>query len=120
MTSFGHEPGQPTEHLKLLHAYLGSFPSLQSLVFHWEGERGLSPLSLATEPSLSSAAKGKPSQACPQKCALPLRSLKFQHLQQMELVNATRDASQVASFIQEHRSSLREFNFQNVMLRSGN
>ncbi|KAJ5260933.1 hypothetical protein N7524_008566 [Penicillium chrysogenum] len=120
MSSFGHEPGQPTDHLKLLHAYLGSFPSLQRLVFHWEGERGLSPLSLATEPSLSSTAKGKPTQAYPQRCALPLRPLKFQHLQQMELVNATMDASQVASFIQEHRSSLREFNFENVMLRSGN
>ncbi|KGO73393.1 hypothetical protein PITC_085310 [Penicillium italicum] len=38
----------------------------------------------------------------------------------MELVNATMDASQVACFIQEHRDSLREFNFENVMLRSGN
>lgn len=120
MTSFGHEPSQPTDHLKLLHAYLGSFPSLQKLVFHWEGERGISPLSLATKPSLNSAAKGEPSQACPRKCALPLRSLKFQNLQRMELVNATMDASQVASFIQERRSSLREFNFQNVVLRSGN
>ncbi|KAJ5203482.1 hypothetical protein N7449_005561 [Penicillium cf. viridicatum] len=61
MTSFGHETGQPTDHLKLLHAYLGSFPSLQRLVFHWECERGLSPLSLATKPSLNSAAKGEPS-----------------------------------------------------------
>ncbi|KAJ5503875.1 hypothetical protein N7463_006749 [Penicillium fimorum] len=57
MTSFGHEPGQPTDHLKLLHAYLGSFPSLQILVFHWEGERGFSPLSLATKPSFNSAAR---------------------------------------------------------------
>ncbi|KAF7525691.1 hypothetical protein PCG10_004682 [Penicillium crustosum] len=30
------------------------------------------------------------------------------------------DASQAASFVREHRSSLREFNFQNVVLRSGN
>ncbi|OQE05452.1 hypothetical protein PENVUL_c024G01974 [Penicillium vulpinum] len=119
MTSFGHEPGQPTDHLELLHAYLRSFPSLQRLVFHWEGERGPSPLSLATEPSLNSAAKGKPTQACPQRCVLPLQPLKFQHLQQMELVNAKMDASQVASFIQEHRSTLREFNFENVVLRSG-
>ncbi|KAJ5505314.1 hypothetical protein N7453_004271 [Penicillium expansum] len=120
MTSFDHEPGQPTDHLKRLHAYLGRFSSLQRLVFHWEGERGLSPLSLAIEPSLNSRAKGKPSQACPQRCVLPLRPLKFQHRQQMELVNATMDASQVASFIRERRSSLREFNFENVVLRSGN
>ena len=87
MTNFGHEPGQPTDHLKLLHAYLASFPSLRRLVFHWEGERGLSPLSLATEPSLNSKTTGMPSQTCPQRCALPLRPLKFRHLQQMELVN---------------------------------
>lgn len=78
MMSFGHETGQPTDHVKLLLAYLGTFPSLQRLVFPWEGERGLSPLSLATEPSLNIAAKGEPSQECPQKCALPLRPLKFQ------------------------------------------
>ncbi|KXG53239.1 uncharacterized protein PGRI_002890 [Penicillium griseofulvum] len=120
MTSFGHEPGQPTDHLKLLHAYLGSFLSLQRLAFHWEGERGLSPLSFATEPSLNNAAKGKPTQSCPQRCALPLRPLKFENLQQMELVNARMDASQVASFIQEHRCTLREINFENVVLRSGN
>ncbi|KAJ5169886.1 uncharacterized protein N7500_002669 [Penicillium coprophilum] len=105
MATFGHEPGRPTNHLKLLHAYLGSFPSLQRLVFHWEGE---------------SPAKGKSTQACPKTCALPLRPLKLKHLQQMKLVNAIMDASQVASFIQEHRSTLREFNFENVVIRNGN
>lgn len=85
LTSFGHEPGQPTDHLKLFQVYLGSFPSLQILVFHWE--------------------------ECRQKCVLPLR---------LELVNATMDASQTASFMEEHHSSLREFNFQNVVLRSRN
>ncbi|KAJ5206375.1 hypothetical protein N7472_002823 [Penicillium cf. griseofulvum] len=120
MASFGHEPGQPTDHLKPLHAYLGSFPSLQRLAFHWEGERGLSPLPFATEPSLNSAAKGKPTPSGPQRCALPLRPLKFENPRQMELVNARMDASQVTSFIQEHRSTLREFNFENVVLRSGN
>jgi hypothetical protein len=119
MTSFSHEAGQPTDHLKLLHAYLGSFPAVQRLVFHWEGERGLSPLSIATEPSLNRAPNEKPNQVRPQRCASPLPPLKFPHLQRMELVNATMDASQVASFIQEHRHSLREFNFENVVLRTG-
>jgi hypothetical protein len=41
------------------------------------------------------------------------------HLQQIKLVNATMDASQVLSFIQKHRHLLREFNFENVVLRSG-
>ncbi|KAJ5976306.1 hypothetical protein N7481_010013 [Penicillium waksmanii] len=51
MTSFPHEVG-PTDHLKLLHAYLQSFPTLRVLRFHWQGHKGLSPISLATEPWL--------------------------------------------------------------------
>ncbi|KAJ5779784.1 hypothetical protein N7457_007504 [Penicillium paradoxum] len=120
MRSFGHEPGKPTDHLKLLHAYIGSFPAVKRIDFHWEGERGLSPLSLATEPRLEHARTGKPSQACPHKSASRVRPLRFPHLLQMELVNATRDASQVTSFIPERRHSLREFNFEDVVLRSGN
>lgn len=120
MTSFGYALGQPTDHFKLLHAYLGSFLALRRLVFHWKGERGLSPLSFATEPTLPGTPRGKPPQACPQTGALPLRPLKFSQLQQMELVNAMMDASQVASFIHEHRHTLREFNFEDVVLRSGN
>lgn len=51
MESF-HHPGLPTDHFKLLNVHLQSFPELQRLVFHWRGEKGLSPLSLATEPCL--------------------------------------------------------------------
>ncbi|KAJ5161390.1 hypothetical protein N7492_006782 [Penicillium capsulatum] len=97
MTSFPHENGRPTDHFKLLHAYLQSFPQLKNLVFYWKGEKGLSPISLATEPCLQPTSN----QAA------------------IELVNAATDASQVASFIADHRSSLREVNFQGITLRSG-
>jgi len=118
MTSFGHVPGKPTDHFKLLHVCLGSFPALQRMVFRWEGEKSLSPISFATEPALKRPS-GDTSQACPKRSGLPLRPLTFHHLQQMELVNATMDASQVSSFIQGHRHATRKFNFANVVLRSG-
>lgn len=41
-------------------------------------------------------------------------------MKEMELTNATIDASQVASFILDHRHSLRDFNFQEINLRTGN
>jgi hypothetical protein len=119
MTSFAYEPGQPTDHLKLLHAYLGSFPSLQRIGFHWEGDRGLSPLSLATASTFNGAVREKPSPVFPRHPEKALRQVQFKSLQKMEHVNATMDVSQVAYFTQEHRRSLREFNFENVVLRSG-
>lgn len=37
----------------------------------------------------------------------------------MELENAVMDSCQIADFIQKHRRSLREFNFEDVKLREG-
>lgn len=48
MTGFAYEPSQPRHRLKLLRVYLSSLLSLQRVVFHWEGYRDPSPLSLAT------------------------------------------------------------------------
>ncbi|KAJ5651761.1 hypothetical protein N7507_009187 [Penicillium longicatenatum] len=119
MESFPHHPGLPTDHFKLLHAYLQSFPELRRLTFHWKGERGLSPLSLATEPCLQNKSKAALSQRCPSNQRLSLSPLRFRHLERMDMVNAITDASQIASFIHDHRYTLREFNFQNTTLRNG-
>lgn len=117
MESFPHKAGLPTDHLKHLHAYLQSFPALEKLVFHWQGERNLSPLSLATEPCLQ--AREQQCLSHGQRVGPSLRPLRYHHLLQMKLVNATTDASQIASFILDHRHTLREFNFQDITLRSG-
>lgn len=105
--SFPHKDGLPADHLKHLHAYLQSFPALEELVFHWQGERGPSPLSLATEPYLQASGQSA------------LRPLKYHHLRQVEVVNVTTDASQIAFFILTHRHVLRELNLQHITLRSG-
>ncbi|KAJ5909410.1 hypothetical protein N7504_004053 [Penicillium tannophilum] len=119
MESFHHHPGLPTDHFKLLHAYLQSFPELRRLVFHWKGERGLSPFSLATESCLQYKIKADLSQHRPRQERLLLSPLRFRHLEEIELANAITDASQIASFVYDHRHSLREFNFQNTTLRNG-
>ncbi|KAJ5593898.1 uncharacterized protein N7459_000106 [Penicillium hispanicum] len=94
MASFPHEVERPTDHFKLLHAYLQSFPRLRRLVFHWEGEKSLSPLSLATEPGLQRSSKS------------PLKQYGFPRLGD--------GAGQC-----DHRHSLHECNFQNITLRAG-
>jgi hypothetical protein len=116
MESFPYERGQAMDHLKILHSYLEGFPNLHNFVFRWKGTKGPSPLSLATEPALC---KPSPPQACPKRHARPLRPLKFRHLRYMELENAILDASQVSDFIMEHRHTLGEFEFEDVVLRSG-
>lgn len=119
MESFHHHPGLPTDHFKLLHAYLQGFPELRRLVFHWKGERGLSPLSLATETCLQNKAKAALSQHHHGQQRLYLSPLRFRHLEKIELANAITDASQIAFFVYSHRHSLREFKFQNTTLRNG-
>ena len=48
------------------------------------------------------------------------RPLRFSRLRHMELENAIMDSSQIADFIQKHRRTLVEFNFEDVKLRQGN
>lgn len=116
MESFHFETGQSSDHLKILHSYLQGFPNLQSFIFRWKGNKGPSPLSLATEPVLC---RPSPSAACPRSHRTPLKSLKFPRLRFMELENAIMDATQIATFILEHRRTLDEFEFEDVKLRSG-
>lgn len=107
----------PTDHLKLIHSYLQVFSqSVNRFVFRWNGDKGPFPLSLGSEPCLTGSS---PSLACPRRCHLALRPIKFEKLVFMEIENAALDASQVSSFITAHRRSISEFNFEHSFLRSG-
>ena len=117
MDTIPHGPNDATDHFKLVHSYLHTFSStLKSLVFRWEGKKGLFPLALGAEQTLIS---NSPGLACPRRCHLALRPLKFDKLIFMEVENVTTDASQVSSFILSHRRSISEFNFEGTTLRSG-
>ncbi|KAL9580047.1 MAG: hypothetical protein Q9212_004727 [Teloschistes hypoglaucus] len=117
MDSIPFIPYPPTDHLKLLHSYLHVFASsLTNFVFRWKGAKGLSPLSLDKEVCLQ---EKSPAMACPRRCHLALRPLKFERLTTMEVENIVVDASQVSSFITAHRRSISDFNFEDTHLRSG-
>ena len=117
MDTVPHGPHDPTDHLKLLHSYLQTFSSsLTRLVFRWNGAKGPFPLSLGSEPCLTSAS---PSLACPRRCHLALRPLRLEKLRFMEVENTVLDAAQVSSFITAHRRSISEFIFEDSDLRSG-
>ncbi|PGH12863.1 hypothetical protein AJ80_06572 [Polytolypa hystricis UAMH7299] len=119
MDSFPCEPGMPTDHLKLLHSYLQGFPKLTKFAFRWRGAKGPCPLSLPTEPCLVSPFSTPAPQACRNRSSAPLKPLKFPSLRYMELENAVLDASQVSVFILDHRRTLREFDFEHTLLRTG-
>lgn len=110
--------GQPTDHLKFLHTYLQSYPLLEDLSFEWLSEKGPCPLSLYSEPCLAPGAVDC-SAACPKTFAKRSRPLKFRKLRRMVLENSVLDATQIADFILAHRKVLREFEFENVHLRTG-
>lgn len=110
--------GQATDHLKFLHSYLRSYPLLEDLTFEWLTRKGPCPLSLSSEPCLAPGALDC-SAACPKTFARPPNPLKFRKLRRMVLENSILDASQISDFITTHRKVLREFEFENVHLRTG-
>ena len=109
--------GPPTDHLQLLHSYIGLFSAaIKIFKFRWLGAKGPCPLSLATEATLR---EPSPPLACPRTSNLPPRPIKFKQLRVMEVENTIIDASQISTFITRHRRTLRDFNFEDTHLRSG-
>ena len=117
MDSIPSGPNSPVDHLKLLHSYIQQFSSsLRQFRFRWHGARGPCPLSLGHESRLQ---ERSPKLACPNRCHLALRPLRLTRLRDMEVENIVTDAPQISSFINSHRRTLRDFNFEDTHLRSG-
>ena len=107
----------PADHLKLLHSYLQQFStSVRQFKFRWHGTKGPCPLSLGKESCLQ---EDSPKLACPKRCHLAVRPLRFTRLRDLEVENIVTDAPQISSFIYVHRRTLREFNFEDTHLRNG-
>ena len=105
-----------SDYLKALHTYLRTFSlSLVELRFRWRDAKGPCPLSLASEPG----ACFEGAQYSPARNDSSPRALYFPQLRHMQLENAILDASQISSFISQHRRTLTEFNFEDVKLRTG-
>ncbi|KAJ4523499.1 hypothetical protein HRR83_000145 [Exophiala dermatitidis] len=120
MEGFEYGRDKPSDHLKILHSYLQTLPSLERLKFQWIGTKGPFPLALHLEPCASQPNVLDCPNACPKTSTKsPLRPLKFRRLKCMELRNATLDASQASDFIMSHWKVLHEFQFEQCHLRSG-
>ncbi|KAK8208582.1 hypothetical protein IWZ01DRAFT_347331 [Phyllosticta capitalensis] len=111
------------EHMRILNSYLRQFAhGVTKFHFRWRGEKGPSPLSSGRTHHKHShhrrdhrhGGDAKPSQNSSQP-----RALRFANLQDMELENAVMDASQISAFIDRHRRTLVDFNFEAITLRSG-
>ena len=106
-------PNATTDQLKLLHDYLAQLsPNLERVSFRWKGIKGPSPFTLHTElyetsPTTSVSRRSR------------IRRLHFPRLKYMELASANPDASQVCGFIEEHRRTMQECDFEDIDLRTG-
>lgn len=133
MESADKDRGARSDQLKTLHSYLRGFaPTLTQFHFCWRGAKGPSPISLDSEPCVSShptsskhvedSEKQSGAQAHGQKSSKSkgLTALKFTALHHMELENAVMDATQISAFICNHKRTLEDFKFESIRLRSGN
>ncbi|KAI9806412.1 MAG: hypothetical protein M1833_003599 [Piccolia ochrophora] len=103
-------PNISTDHLKLLQDFLVPFSSnLERLFFRWKGTKGPCPFVLSSEPIVSA-----------KKLKQRSRQTWFRRLRYFELANVTLHAFEVCSLINRHRRTLKECDFDEVDLRSGN
>lgn len=118
-TSSDKTRAQSIEHLRILHAYLRTLSrGVTRLHFRWKGERGPSPLSLDKEPCMQPVQDEMTHPTMRSNIKGP-KPLKFTRLRCMELENAVMDSAQISYFIETHRRTLIEFNFEDVKLREG-
>ncbi|KAI0853225.1 hypothetical protein F5Y00DRAFT_271665 [Daldinia vernicosa] len=118
---YGPSPG--LDHLKMIDDYIRDFStSLEKLTFNWLGRKGPCPLSLAADP-LFAPPRGSQklfnevtSPMSPLPPAPSRKPIVFRKLRFMAIRNATMNSSQVAELIAAHRHSVREFDFENVVL----
>ncbi|KAI0179358.1 hypothetical protein GGR52DRAFT_579260 [Hypoxylon sp. FL1284] len=118
---YGSSPG--LDHLKMIDDYIRDFSAnLEKLTFTWLGQKGPCPLSLAADPLFAPPRSSmklfnevtSPMSPLP---PAPLRKpIVFQKLRYMAVRNATMNAPQVASLVAAHQHSVREFDFENVVL----
>ncbi|KAK7555610.1 hypothetical protein IWX49DRAFT_569257 [Phyllosticta citricarpa] len=104
------------EHMRILNSYLRQFAhGVTKFHFRWLGEKGPSPLSHCGE----SSTRPHHHHGGSRKSRHGPRTLRFARLQDMELENAVMDATQISAFIERHRRTLVDFNFEAITLRSG-
>ncbi|KAI0387033.1 hypothetical protein F5Y04DRAFT_288812 [Hypomontagnella monticulosa] len=121
---YGPSPG--LDHLKMIDDYIRDFSAtLEKLTFTWLGRKGPCPLSLAADPLFGPPRgsqklyKEVTSPMSPLPPAPSRKPIVFQKLRYMAVRNATMNAPQVAALVEAHQHSVREYDFENVVLING-
>ncbi|KAL8288614.1 hypothetical protein RB597_000635 [Gaeumannomyces tritici] len=121
---YGPSPG--LDHLKIIDDYIRHLaPTLEKLSFTWIGRKGPCPIALHADPLFAPARTTKKlfnevtSPMSPLPPAPTRAPMVLPRLKRLMMRNATMSAPQVSSFIRMHQATVREFDFENVMLLHG-
>jgi hypothetical protein len=118
---YGPSPG--LDHLKIIDDYIRYFAgTVEKLHFTWLGRRGPCPLALSADPLFTPPRGSKKLFAEVTSPMSPLpprpsrRPLVMPRLRYMQVRNATMNAPQLRDLVEAHKQSVREFDFDNVVL----
>ncbi|KAK0384931.1 hypothetical protein NLU13_7410 [Sarocladium strictum] len=123
---YGSSPG--LDHLKVIDDYIRTFsPSLEKFAFTWVGRKGPCPVALRADPLFSPPRSSRklfaevtsPMSPLPSPpCRAPMH---FPRLRYLQIRNATMNAPQLKELISSHSKTVKEFDFENVvLLNNGN
>ncbi|KAM0420866.1 hypothetical protein ACHAPT_011396 [Fusarium lateritium] len=118
---YGPSPGR--DHLKIIDEYIRTFaPNLEKFAFNWLGRKGPCPVALAADPLF---APPRASRKLFHEVTSPMSPLPtpptrgpihFPKLRYLQIRNATMNAPQLSTLINSHRPTVKEFDFESVVL----
>ncbi|KAF4983855.1 hypothetical protein FZEAL_837 [Fusarium zealandicum] len=118
---YGPSPGR--DHLKIMDEYIRTFaPNLEKFAFTWLGRKGPCPVALASDPLF---APPRASRKLFHEVTSPMSPLPtpptrgpihFAKLRHLQVRNATMNAPQLSNLINSHRQTVKEFDFESVVL----
>lgn len=118
-----HGPSPGLDHLKILDDYVRFFaPSLDKFSFTWIGAKGPCPVALSSDPLFAPPKSSKKlfhevtSPMSPLPVRPPREPIHFPKLRHLQIRNAAMNAPQLSGLIKSHSSTVKEFDFENVVL----
>lgn len=121
---YGPSPG--LDHLKIIDDYIRCFaPQLEKFAFTWMGRKGPCPIALSGDPLFAPPRNTKKlfnevtSPMSPLPARPSRRPLTLPRLRMMSIRNATMNESQLRNLVATHKRTVREFDFENVVLING-
>lgn len=119
--------GPGLDQLKIMDDYLRQFTgTLEKLSFAWVGRKGPCPLALAEDPLFDTPRENKklfnevtsPMSPLPPRPGMKGR-IQFQKLKYLSVRNSSMHAAQLRGLVEGHRETVKEFDFENVVLHNG-